>query len=62
MDPNSAELTKCLQQPEIPFDADPLKWWKTYSTQFPVIGLLSKKYLCISAPSVPTESVSQLRW
>ena len=33
----------------------PLLWWKQYSSQFPVLSKLSRKYLCIPATSVSSE-------
>ena len=36
---------------------DPVEWWKTNSVQLPFLSLLARKYLCIPATSVPSESV-----
>jgi len=34
---------------------DPVKWWKRYSVQLPLLSSLARKYLCIPATSVPSE-------
>lgn len=41
--------------PEIDSDTDPLSWWKTQEVNFPRIGKLARKYLCIPASSSPSE-------
>ena len=35
--------------------ANPLTWWSQNSTRYPGLSCLAKKYLCISATSVPAE-------
>jgi hypothetical protein len=36
---------------------DPLLWWKSNSTQFPIIAKIARKFLCIPATSAPSERV-----
>ena len=48
-------LTLDVTPTETPID--PVKWWKTYSVQLPFLSLIARKYLCIPATSVPSESV-----
>ncbi|XP_068244012.1 zinc finger BED domain-containing protein 4-like [Palaemon carinicauda] len=49
------ELRRYLEEPIIPRDEDPLKWWKMHSVLFPKLHALAKKFLCIPATSVPSE-------
>ena len=51
------ELTRYLQltQPEI--ISDPLQWWKSYESQFPILAMLAKYYLSMCATSSPSERV-----
>jgi hypothetical protein len=41
----------------IPRKDDPMAWWLEHSKHFPVLGKLAKKYLCITATSVPSERI-----
>ena len=34
---------------------NPLKWWQDNIKQFPLLGKLARKYLCVPATSVPSE-------
>lgn len=36
---------------------DPLQWWNHYSSRFPTLAKLAKKFLCIMGTSVPSERV-----
>ncbi|KAK7934198.1 hypothetical protein WMY93_005094 [Mugilogobius chulae] len=49
------EMQSYLMIPEMDSDADPLEWWKTQEVNFPRLGKLAKKYLCIPASSSPSE-------
>jgi len=40
---------------KIPYDQDPLDWWKENVTKYLPVSLLAKKYLSIVAISVPSE-------
>jgi hypothetical protein len=44
---------------EVPVESqycnNPLLFWKTYSTEYPVLSKLARMYLCASASSVPVE-------
>ncbi|CAM4277049.1 unnamed protein product [Leuciscus chuanchicus] len=49
------EMQSYLMIPEIDSDTDPLSWWKAQEVNFPRIGKLARKYLCIPASSSPSE-------
>ena len=34
---------------------NPIRWWKIYCTQLPLLATMARKYLCILATSVPSE-------
>jgi len=34
---------------------NPIKWWKTYCAQLPLLSSMAQKYLCIPATSMPSE-------
>ena len=34
---------------------NPLQWWHDHKRRFPCLSLMAKKYLCISATSVPSD-------
>lgn len=42
---------------EVPLTVDPLKWWCSQTHLFPILSKLARKYLCIPATSVPSESL-----
>ena len=51
------ELTRYLQllQPEL--KSDPLQWWKSHESQFPILAMLAKN-ICQCAPSERVFSTS----
>ncbi|XP_039544447.1 E3 SUMO-protein ligase ZBED1-like isoform X2 [Pimephales promelas] len=49
------EIQSYLMIPEVDSDVNPLDWWKTQEINFPRLGKLAKKYLCIPASSSPSE-------
>uniref|UniRef100_A0AAR2J935 BED-type domain-containing protein n=1 Tax=Pygocentrus nattereri TaxID=42514 RepID=A0AAR2J935_PYGNA len=51
------EIKSYLMIPEVDSDVNPLDWWKTQEVNFPRLGKLAKKYLCIPASSSPSERV-----
>ncbi|XP_008189493.1 zinc finger BED domain-containing protein 1-like [Acyrthosiphon pisum] len=40
---------------KVPYDQDPLNWWKENESKYSAVSLLAKKYLSIVATSVPCE-------
>ncbi|KAG9278042.1 zinc finger BED domain-containing protein 1-like [Astyanax mexicanus] len=51
------EMKSYLMIPEVDSDVNPLDWWKMQEVNFPRLGKLAKKYLCIPASSSPSERV-----
>lgn len=49
------EIYKSL--PPVPFDNDPLQWWKLHDQKVPLLATLARKILCIPATSVASERV-----
>ncbi|XP_078331137.1 E3 SUMO-protein ligase ZBED1-like [Crassostrea virginica] len=49
------EIYKSL--PPVPFDNDPLQWWKLDDQKVPLLATLARKILCIPATSVASERV-----
>lgn len=51
------ELENYLMAADADSEMDPLQWWKINETNFPRLGGLAKRYLCIPATSTPSERV-----
>lgn len=52
-----AEIRLYMSSPHISPDSDPLVWWKMHDAEMPLLSNVARKYLCISATSVPSERV-----
>ena len=52
----SVEYT-ILHHPILDVESHPLEWLKAPEKQFPLLGRLARRYLCICATSVPSERV-----
>ena len=50
------EMDRHLHHPIIDVESFPLEWWKAQEKQFPLLGRLGRRYLCICATSVHSES------
>ena len=46
---------KYFSLPTANWKTDPFVWWNSKKNEFPIMSVLAKKYLCISATSVPSE-------
>ena len=51
----SKEITHYLDQPCEEVQSDPLLWWKTHNTSYPLLAKLARRYLSIPGTSVPSE-------
>lgn len=51
----SRELERYLQTPQLDTDDNPLHWWRGNQQVFPILAVMSKKYLCICASSSASE-------
>ncbi|XP_056113731.1 E3 SUMO-protein ligase ZBED1-like [Rhinichthys klamathensis goyatoka] len=51
------ELKKYLEAPPLSLSENPLSWWRTHQTAFPLLAGLGKRYLCIPGTSVAAERV-----
>jgi hypothetical protein len=51
------KVDQYLESPSLPAtddpENDPLEWWNRYQRAFPLLAKIAKKYLCISASSLP---------
>ena len=56
-DQAQAELVWYKAEPQLPLDHDPLLWWRDRTSSYPLLGRLSRKYLCLPSTSVPSESL-----
>ncbi|KAJ0405340.1 hypothetical protein ATCC90586_008153 [Pythium insidiosum] len=57
MEKLKAQTQQYLSSPSIPAtddpENDPLEWWSRYQRAFPLLAKLAKRFLCMSAVSVP---------
>lgn len=44
-------------EPQIHHDSDSFEWWKANESRFPTIAKIARRYLCVTATSVPSERV-----
>ena len=52
---NGNEETEAfIREPELNPDGNSLLWWKNHAHKFPLIAHLAKRYLSVSATSVPS--------
>ncbi|XP_022538077.2 E3 SUMO-protein ligase ZBED1 [Astyanax mexicanus] len=51
------ELKTYLEAPPLPLSENPLSWWRTHETAFPLLARQAKRYLCIPGTSVAAERV-----
>ena len=49
------EIVQYKAEVEIDSTADPLAWWKLHHHRYPLLSVLERKFLCITATSVPSE-------
>ena len=45
------------RSPHVDEETNPLKWWSVHASSYPMLAVLAKKYLCISASSSASERV-----
>ncbi|KAM3858869.1 E3 SUMO-protein ligase ZBED1-like [Diretmus argenteus] len=51
------EVTSYRAASGIPVDGDPLAWWKSNECKYPHVAMMARRYLAVSATSVPSERV-----
>uniref|UniRef100_A0A8C4SQW8 BED-type domain-containing protein n=1 Tax=Erpetoichthys calabaricus TaxID=27687 RepID=A0A8C4SQW8_ERPCA len=51
------EMKEYLETPSLSLSEDPLTWWRSQETVFPLLAKLAKCYLCIPGTSVAAERV-----
>ncbi len=51
------EMRKYLDVSPLSLSENPLSWWRSHETVFPLLAKLAKHYLCIPGTSVPAERV-----
>lgn len=51
------ELSRYRCEAKIRYDSDILEWWSQRRGVYPLLACIAKKYLCITATSVPSERV-----
>ena len=49
------EVYKYLSASRLDFEEDPLLWWKTQPFNYPILGKVARKYLCVCATSSASE-------
>ena len=49
------EVDDYLSASRLDFEEDPLLWWKRQPLNFPILGRVAQKYLCICATNSPSE-------
>ena len=57
---NTDELIRYWESVDASFDIEPLSWWHTHSTEYPVLSKMAKDYLSVQASSVPCEQLFSL--
>lgn len=56
-----AEVTRYKKELPMGADQNALTWWKNNSDRYSSLSVIAKKYLCIPATSVPSESFFNCR-
>ncbi len=51
------EMETYLSNRKLDLKENPLKWWKSHESMYPLMAEVSKKYLCAPATSTPSERV-----
>lgn len=51
------ELEQYQATPKLDFEDNPLQWWKSNSSNYPLLSTVARKYLCVCATSSPSERV-----
>ncbi len=51
------EMRRYAEEKVVPRNQDPLVWWRNHEQTFPTLSKLAKKYLGITASSVPSERI-----
>lgn len=49
------EVIRYLDLAPMNYNANPWQWWNNHKSEFPILSLLARRYLCIPATSVPCE-------
>ena len=51
------QLAVYFTEEAVPFDTNPLEWWKLHASRFPDVSALARKFLAVPGTSVPSEAV-----